>query len=90
MLILNIKSKDGSKCISSGADNDSFGIAINTIDINPNQILYTRVFGRRIIINFSGRWISIANKNWNSLSAEEFYQEKFINALKNNEDIIIE
>lgn len=90
MKFINIKSKDESKCISSGEDSDSFGVDRNTIDINPNQILYTRVFNNRIVINFSGRWVSISHKNWNNLSTEEFYQEKFIHALENNKDITIE
>lgn len=90
MTLLNIKSKDGSNCIASRADNDSFGADRNTIDINPNQILYTRVFNNRIVINFSGRLVSISHTNWNNENTEKFYKEKFLHALKHEDCLVIE
>ena len=91
MLILTIKSKDGSECIASGTDNDSFSThKRNKIDINPEQIVCTRQVDNRIIINFPGRWMSISYKNWNTLSAEEFYKEKFLHAIQHENVLIIE
>ena len=89
MTFINIKSKDGSKCIYHGIDGMIIGTN-NTIDYNPNQILYTRIIDNRIIIHLTGRWIELNNKEWDSKKAEAFYNEKLIPSIKNNENLTIE